>query len=101
MPTLPGKVVNDAFRIRVERAGIGIGGGRLGNISGSGDLIATGICMPITGTVTTRGVYLTMGHRMRSVMQVGLGMSTAVGLMRGGGRHRGGCSLRGAEVPSQ
>ena len=101
MPTLPGKVVNDAFGVRVERADIGVGGGRLGNISGGGDLIAAGIYMPTTGTVTTRDVYQTMGRRMRSLMRVGLGMGTVVALMRGGGRHRGGCSLRGGEVPSQ
>ena len=99
---MPGKVVNDAFGVRVERADIGVGGGRLGNISGGGDLIAAGIYMPTTGTVTTRDVYQTMGRRMRSLMRVDLGMSTVVALMRGGGgRHRGGCSLRGGEVPSQ
>lgn len=106
MPALPGKIINKALGVAVKRARVGVGAGRLRNISGGADLIADRIDMLMAARGAMLRTAILSGGVMvlRSVRCVGsdcMRVDTTVGIMRGSRGDPGGCGVRGGEVPSE
>lgn len=111
MPALPGKIINKALGVSVKRARVGVGAGRLRNISGGADLITDRIDMLMAArgamlrTAILRTAILSGGIMvLRCVRCVGsdcMRVDTPVGIMRGSRGDPSGCGVRGGEVPSE
>lgn len=106
MPALPGKLINKALRVGVKRASVGIGTGRLWDISSGTDLVASRVdmLMAARGSMLRTAVLRSGVMVQRSVRSVGLdGMrvETTVGVMRGRRGDPCGCGVAGDEVPSK